>query len=146
MPRKTATTTRRTARGTARPAARPASTPEGLDTARFAALLDERTAHAREQIDAALAEIREVTIAAQDTPADDEHDPEGSTVTIERANEMSMLAAAEASLTELTEARRRLDHGSYGICERCGSEILTARLEIRPEARTCVACAGTRRR
>lgn len=146
MPRKTATTTpasRRTTR-TSRPAD-PAPTPEGLDTERFAVLLEERMSHAREQIDAVLADIREVTMAAQDTPADDEHDPEGSTVTIERANEVSMLAAAEASLAELTEARRRLEAGTYGICERCGAEIPTERLEIRPEARYCVVCAAARR-
>jgi DnaK suppressor protein len=30
--------------------------------------------------------------------------------------------------------------GTYGLCERCGEAILTARLEARPTARTCVAC------
>ena len=57
-----------------------------------------------------------------------------------------MLAALEASLVELLDARVRLDDGAYGVCERCGEPIPEARLEIRPEARFCVACAAAARR
>lgn len=117
-------------------------TPLDLDTERFAAIIDEHLAEVRVKIDTVLADIREVTAAAKDTPADDEHDPEGTTVTVERANEMSMLAALEASLAELLLARVRLNDGVYGICERCGEPIPEARLEIRPEARFCVACSA----
>lgn len=116
-------------------------TPLDLDTERFASIIDEHIAEVRIKIDTVLADIREVTAAAKDTPADDEHDPEGTTVTVERANEMSMLVALEASLAELLLARVRLDDGVYGICERCGEPIPEARLEIRPEARFCVACS-----
>lgn len=127
------------------PASKP-STPADLDTARFADLLDERIGQAREKISAVVADIREVTLAAKDTPADDEHDPEGSTVSVERNNEMALLASAEASLIELLEARVRLDEGRYGVCEMCGNPIPSERLEIRPEARYCVACAAAARR
>ncbi|MCC9198075.1 TraR/DksA family transcriptional regulator [Arthrobacter sp. zg-Y820] len=122
------------------------ATPADLDTAHFAQLLDERMAEAREKIDAVLADIREVTLAAKDTPADDEHDPEGSTVSVERNNEMALLAAAEASLIELLDARVRLDKGTYGVCENCGNPIPAERLDIRPEARFCVSCAAAARR
>ncbi|MBD8043011.1 TraR/DksA C4-type zinc finger protein [Arthrobacter sp. Sa2BUA2] len=121
-------------------------TPLDLDTERFAAIIDEHIADVRIKIDTVLADIREVTAAAKDTPADDEHDPEGTTVSVERANEMSMLAALEASLAALLLARVRLDEGVYGICERCGEPIPEARLEIRPEARFCVACSAAAKR
>ena len=121
-------------------------TPKDLDTARFAAIIDEHIDGVRAKIDTVLADIREVTAAAKDTPADDEHDPEGTTVSVERANEVSMLAALEASLVELLDARVRLDDGAYGVCERCGEPIPEARLEIRPEARFCVTCAAAARR
>ncbi|WAP51093.1 TraR/DksA C4-type zinc finger protein [Arthrobacter sp. ATA002] len=123
-----------------------AATPADLDTGHFAHLLDERIAETREKIDAVLADIREVTLAAKDTPADDEHDPEGSTVSVERNNEMALLAAAESALIELLDARVRLDKGSYGVCENCGNPIPSERLEIRPEARFCVSCAAAARR
>ena len=121
-------------------------TPKDLDTTRFAGIIDEHIDSARAKIDTVQADIREVTAAAKDTPADDEHDPEGTTVSVERANEVSMLAALEASLVELLDARVRLDDGAYGVCERCGEAIPEARLEIRPEARFCVACAAASRR
>ena len=121
-------------------------TPSDLDQAHFGELLDERIGQAREKISGVVADIREVTLAAKDTPADDEHDPEGSTVTVERNNEMALLAAAEASLIELLDARVRLDEGTYGVCETCGNPIPAERLDIRPEARFCVACAAAARR
>lgn len=127
------------------PEAKP-QTPPDLDVDRFAAIIDEHLAEVRVKIDTVLADIREVTAAAKDTPADDEHDPEGTTVSVERANEMSMLAALEASLAELLLARVRLDDGVYGICERCGEPIPEARLEIRPEARFCVTCSAEAKR
>ena len=122
------------------------STPENLDTAHFAALLEERIGQAQEKIDAVVADIREVTLAAKDMPADDEHDPEGSTVSVERNNEMALLAAAEGSHTELLDARARLGEDAFGICESCGTPIPAERLEIRPEARYCVSCAAARHR
>lgn len=122
------------------------ATPADLDKAHFEQLLDERIDSAREKISRVVADIREVTLAAKDTPADDEHDPEGSTVSVERNNEMALLAAAEASLIELLDARVRLDEGTYGVCEMCGNPIPAERLEIRPEARFCVACAAAARR
>ncbi|UWX98038.1 TraR/DksA C4-type zinc finger protein [Arthrobacter zhaoxinii] len=123
----------------------PTAPPE-LDAAYFARLIDERMEHTREQITTLTAVIREVTLAAKDIPADDEHDPEGTTVSVERANEVALLAAAEASLIELMEARERLATDGYGICERCQNPIPAARLEIRPETRFCVECAAARRR
>ena len=121
-------------------------TPAELDTAYFARLIDERMEHTREQITTLTAVIREVTQAAKDIPADDEHDPEGTTVSVERANEVALLAAAESSLIELMEARERLTTDSYGICERCGNSIPFERLEVRPSARFCVSCAAAGRR
>ena len=42
---------------------------------------------------------------------------------------------------ELQEALRRMDEGSYGLCEGCGEWITYARLEQRPEAALCGGCA-----
>jgi DnaK suppressor protein len=79
--------------------------------------------------------------ASRDTNADDEHDPEGATIAFERSQVSALVAQARHRLTELDAALARLDAGSYGVCERCGRPIAPARLEARPEARTCVACA-----
>jgi RNA polymerase-binding transcription factor DksA len=36
----------------------------------------------------------------------------------------------------------KLTKGSYGICEDCGAPIAEARLEAKPAARYCIACAA----
>lgn len=40
----------------------------------------------------------------------------------------------------LHEALRRIDGGAYGRCLLCGSDISRERLEIQPDAVTCVPC------
>ena len=79
--------------------------------------------------------------ASRDSNADDEHDPEGATVGFERAQLTALLAAARERIAEVDDALRRLDAGSYGVCEGCGRPIAAARLEARPFARHCMACA-----
>jgi len=76
--------------------------------------------------------------------SDDEHDPEGSTASMDQVRDTALLVTVRRTLAELEAARERLAEGMYGTCERCGRPIAPARLEARPEARTCVACAAQR--
>ncbi|GAB3853376.1 TraR/DksA C4-type zinc finger protein [Nocardioides maradonensis] len=87
-------------------------------------------------------EVRQFHDASRDTNADDEHDPEGATIAFERERSAGLLTAARHQLEEIAAARRRLADGSYGRCEVCGERIPSGRLQARPTARTCVACAG----
>ena len=86
----------------------------------------------------------EMVAASRDTNADDEHDPEGTTIAFERAQLAALRRQAVDHLSEITAAIRRLDDGTYGACERCAHAIAPARLEARPTARTCVTCAARR--
>src|SRR5919112_2544928 len=79
--------------------------------------------------------------ASRDSNADDEHDPEGATIGFERAQLTALLAAARERIAEVDDALRRVDAGTYGICERCGQPIAQERLAVRPFARCCMACA-----
>jgi RNA polymerase-binding transcription factor DksA len=79
--------------------------------------------------------------ASEGSNADDEHDPEGATIGFERAQLTALLNAARSRIAEVDDALRRLDEGSYGICEHCGAPIPAARLAVRPFARRCVPCA-----
>lgn len=52
------------------------------------------------------------------------------------------LAMNEVSLRkEVDDAILRLDGGIFGICEACGNEIASERLEALPYARLCIHCA-----
>jgi DnaK suppressor protein len=62
------------------------------------------------------------------------------------ATNLDAVAAAhrgtvERILEEVGAARHRLIAGLYGTCARCAGEIPSERLELRPWATTCAACA-----
>jgi DnaK suppressor protein len=44
-------------------------------------------------------------------------------------------------LEDLEHALWRMDHGTWGRCERCDGAIGRDRLRAIPETRTCLACA-----
>ena len=87
-------------------------------------------------------DISSLVAARQDSNNDDEHDPEGSTLAFERSQTDALLAQSGQRLAEIAAALARLDAGAYGVCVRCGELIATARLEARPYAPTCIACAA----
>lgn len=84
--------------------------------------------------------------ASRDTNADDEHDPEGATIAFERSQVGALVRQARQHLAEVDAAVARWEAGTYGICEGCGAAIGEGRLEARPVARTCIACATARGR
>ena len=51
-------------------------------------------------------------------------------------------AEARAGLHQVSRAISRLDQGAYGVCERCGTKIGTARLHAMPAATRCIQCAA----
>ena len=43
-------------------------------------------------------------------------------------------------LDEVEAALRRIEKGTYGVCEANGEKILAARLRVMPYARYCINC------
>ena len=52
----------------------------------------------------------------------------------------TLTLAAEAALSEIDAALRRLEEGSYGVCESCAEPIPWERLEVLPMSRLCTPC------
>jgi len=48
----------------------------------------------------------------------------------------------QQELLDIDAALKRLKAGTYGTCIECGCEIPLARLQVKPEAATCVKCAA----
>jgi RNA polymerase-binding transcription factor DksA len=44
--------------------------------------------------------------------------------------------------TEVGEALGRIVGGTFGTCERCGTEIMEERLEVLPYTRYCTPCSA----
>src|ERR1700747_2244101 len=53
---------------------------------------------------------------------------------------LSLLSQEQDALYEIEEALKRVDAGTYGICEMSGKQIPHARLEAIPFARFTVEC------
>jgi RNA polymerase-binding protein DksA len=96
--------------------------------------LEERVAEAE-------AEVDEIRASRSDSTADDEHDPEGSTLSSDWSRAIGLRNAALTGLAEVDAAQQRLADGSYGTCVNCGRPIAPARLEARPAAALCIDCA-----
>ncbi|HEY1322563.1 MAG TPA: hypothetical protein VGF32_20070, partial [Streptosporangiaceae bacterium] len=65
-------------------------------------------------------EFQQIVEAAGAAGDDDEHDPEGATVAFERQHVAALLGQAREQLVQTGLALRRLDEGTYGVCEGCG--------------------------
>ncbi|MEJ3405048.1 TraR/DksA C4-type zinc finger protein [Rathayibacter sp. YIM 133350] len=117
-----------------------APTPAQLD--RFGAALKlRRGAMVSElaRLDGSMLTVRE---SRGDGVADDEHDPEGPTMSSEWSRLTGTREALERDLAAVERSLTRLGEGRYGFCARCGKRISTARLEARPEAELCIDCAS----
>ena len=99
----------------------------------------ERTAALIDSLSSRLAAVLEAT---SDAAADDEHDPEGSTLAVERGHLVAQLERSRVRLDEIGAALDRVGAGAYGRCEDCGEPIGAERLEVLPATRQCVRCAA----
>ena len=106
------------------------------------ALLEERT-RTQERLAGLVGDYQGIVDASADSNADDEHDPEGSTIAFERSQVGALVAQARAHLAEVDAALARVEAGTYGVCATCGRPIAAGRLEARPVARTCITCAAS---
>ncbi len=53
---------------------------------------------------------------------------------------LKQLSAHRETLIKIDEALRKLEEGTYGLCEECGEEISVERLKIIPFATHCIEC------
>jgi DnaK suppressor protein len=70
----------------------------------------------------------------------DDESGEGGTLAIDRERDIALALQALSITEEIDDALRKLERGTYGVCETCGQNILKARLEALPYARQCIAC------
>ena len=102
----------------------------------FAALL--RTEQARLQ-----AQLTELGFADHGSGLNyDSNFADSSQVTAERGEAERLASELREALDEVDAALKRLQDGTYGVCEVCGKPIGEARLEAKPAARLCIVDAA----
>lgn len=98
-------------------------------------------AQAAARVQATAVTLDELTHDRAGSNDDDEHDPEGVTLSSEWSRLTGLAEAAASELRQVDDALARVDAGTYGVCANCGKAIPEARLQARPFAEYCVACA-----
>lgn len=68
------------------------------------------------------------------------HQADAGSDAYDRDFALNMLSKEQDALYEIEEALRRMDLGTYGVCEMSGKKIPQARLEAIPFARFTVEC------
>jgi len=68
------------------------------------------------------------------------HQADAGSDAYDRDFALSLLSKEQDALYEIEEALKRLDNGTYGICEMCSKPIPQARLEALPFARYTIDC------
>ncbi|MGE5405531.1 MAG: TraR/DksA C4-type zinc finger protein [Candidatus Saccharibacteria bacterium] len=71
----------------------------------------------------------------------DQHPADLGTELFEREKDAGLLELLEVELVKVDESLRKMDQGTYGICEVCGERIDPRRLESLPYALLCITCA-----
>ena len=108
-------------------------------------LLEVRLRERRAAIDGELGGLAQTLVEVREArgaeSVDDEHDPEGPTLSSEWSRIHGVHGELAAASEAVDAALERIADGSYGICTRCGQPIGFARLEARPEATLCITCA-----
>ena len=90
--------------------------------------------HARELLTEDEARLRAMRDTEELRPLEGQMSDAGAE-TMDRSQEIGELEDWEAELGAIADALRRLDEGTYGLCEVCGKPIPDERLEANPTAR-----------
>lgn len=56
---------------------------------------------------------------------------------------LQLEATLEKELRDITNALKKIEAGTYGVCKYCEKDIPEARLKARPTSGSCVACKKT---
>ena len=93
-------------------------------------------------------EIKSIAQDAAKSPRDASGDLSAYTVhmadmaadTYEREMSMNIVSSEQEVLYQIDDALKRIDDGSFGICQQCNKPIVMSRLKAVPYASMCIAC------
>lgn len=100
----------------------------------------------KEEIDDEIKHISEDTLKKSQKDASGDisgytyHMADVATDNYDREFSLGLVSNDRKSLYELEDALKRVEDGSYGICQECKSFIAKTRLKAVPQARLCVKC------
>ena len=70
----------------------------------------------------------------------DNHPADAGTDTFEKEKDLAVRDNYRDILGRIDEALGKIERGTYGVCDRCGRDIMVGRLDAIPYAIYCVEC------
>jgi DnaK suppressor protein len=98
----------------------------------------------RDELDAQLSELTAVPRDPMAAVSFGKRIGDGTTEAVERLNRTGTANSIAAMLGDVERTLRKVDEGTYGVCDRCGVLITADRLEARPWSALCVECSSAR--
>jgi len=71
---------------------------------------------------------------------------DGTSEAVSRLTDVGVGDSVERGMHRTERALAKLDQGTYGVCDGCGSAIAAGRLKAMPDAVLCMDCAASERR
>jgi DnaK suppressor protein len=71
---------------------------------------------------------------------------DGTSEAVSRLTDIGVGESLERGLGRTERALAKLDEGTYGLCDACGTPIAPGRLAAMPDGVLCVECAAAERR
>jgi RNA polymerase-binding transcription factor DksA len=96
----------------------------------------------RERLQATLAAARSMgdtgSVDGTELSYAGQHPTDSASDAAERQTAMALASTVDVDQRRVEAALARLEKGSYGRCEVCGTPVEDERLEVTPTARTCI--------
>jgi RNA polymerase-binding transcription factor DksA len=151
LPAKASKASAKAAATPARPRVRAQATPRSPLTKKELDELRERLLSERVELEEQLATLEENTFAASQSDmsgevAFDDETADAGTATFERERDLSIENNVKDLLSKIDRAMRRMDAGTYGLCDRCGKPIEKARIKALPYVDLCIKDAQAQSR
>lgn len=110
---------------------------ETIELDRFRGLLDALRADLRSQLGELGANPDEDSLETGDF---DFGFADSAQSTAERGKVLALIDRLRGQLLDVERALRKIEDGTYGLCQRCGEPIGLERLEALPYSTLCVSC------
>ena len=120
-----------------------ASRPKGLSAKVIREIAEALQERRRALVEGVREDLREVVVRDKALVGDSTDLAQDLT---EESVSLGILATEEEELAQIEAALRRIEEGTYGICEVCGEPIPLKRLRFLPYATKCVKCKSMEER
>ncbi len=104
-----------------------------IDVEQFLAILETLKTSLHQRLEQEIGSLRNYSDATPDTL-------DAAVKTIDQEAKLVWIHELRRKQDQINEAIQKIHSGTYGICAKCGGEIDSERLKVKPYAKYCIQC------